>query len=395
MMENMKFILLSLLLLGCSQTATESPDASTADLNIPDTSPPSWTFTQMGTARTLNEDGRALFANVLVKDDLVIATYQIAQPDSLTDGKHLYYQTFDRALNPDKSEDYAINVDSTEPIDWKGDLGDHKLLLVGDSIFMVAIKKGDPLAAVIEFSLDFSYVAGPTYVGNPDKLYERHEDMGFGTNGSDLYLQFFSQVVENDPTSWQAVIYRVNEDLELVDSAFVKPESGSFVTGTSILFVPKGQMKAPEDRLQSFSTNLDYGNSERVGIHTFATDMSLNIIANSTQTIVERELDTYFPVGPSYNTKHQLWIVGYTMENFENEHGTFGVSQELGPSYITIFDADWKELETIQVNEGSTAFRVMTQSVGDDIYVAYDEMDFSGSVSTSRARIERYQIQAQ
>ena len=46
------------------------------------------------------------------------------------------------------------------------------------------------------------------------------------------------------------------------------------------------------------------------------------------------------------------------------------------------------------MNSGDPAFRVMTQTVGDDIYVVYDEMDFSGSATESRARIEHYKIGA-
>jgi len=379
------------MMLGLWACGGEEPSV---DNGSKDTVIADWSFSLAGEPRTLNAQGRGLFANVLVTDDTVITTYQIAQPDSLTNGKHLFYQTFDRELTPDKGETFAINVDSADPIDWKGDLGDHKLVLVGDSIFMVAIKKGDSQAAIVEFDLDFSYISGPVYLGNPNGMEERHEDMGFCSDGTALYAQFFSQVIPNDPSSWQAVIYKLGENGEVESSAFVKPESGSFVTGTSILFVPKGQMGASQDHLQSFSTNRDYGNSARVGIHTFATDMDLKLISGSTQTIVERELDTYFPVGPSFNAKHQLWIVGYTMENFEGEHGTRGISQELGPSFITIFDAYWTELETIQVNSGDPAFRVMTQTVGDDIYVVYDEMDFSGSATESRARIEHYKIGA-
>ncbi len=102
--------------------------------------------------------------------------------------------------------------------------------------------------------------------------------------------------------------------------------------------------------------------------------MDLELIEDSTRDIVVAELDTYFPVGPSYNTKHQLWVVGYTMENEEGEHGIQGKSQELGPSFITIFDAEWSQLQTIQLNNSAPAFRVMTQTEGDDIYIVYDEM---------------------
>jgi hypothetical protein len=122
-----------------------------------------------------------------------------------------------------------------------------------------------------------------------------------------------------------------------------------------------------------------------VGIHTFATDMMLQFITGSRIDIIEEALDVYFPTGPSFNSKHQLWVVGYTMENEEGEHGAKGKSVELGPSFIQIFDADWASIETIPVNNGEVSFRVMTQTEGDDIYVVYDEMDKYGAAQSSRA----------
>jgi len=358
------------------------------------TAPGSWAFSRVGDPLTLNSDGRALFANVLLHDDELIVTHQIAGPDSLTDGKNLYFQTFDRDLSPTSAQDTAIDVNDSSDVDYQGDLGDHKLLLSGDSIYMVALLKGQPGAGVIEFGLDFAYRAGPTIFGNPVKQEESQVDMGFTSDGENLYAQFFSRPADGPPDTWRAVIYRLTHGLQSVDSAFVKPEKGSVVTGTAIIYVPAGQMNARADRLQSFSTNLDYGNAQRVGIHTFASDMDLKLIEGSTRDIVVEALDTYFPVGPSFNTKHQIWVVGYTMENEEGEHGTMGKSKELGPSFIRIFDAEWNVLDTIQINENSPAFRVMTQTEGDDIYVIYDEMDKDGTATESRARIERYRIEA-
>ena len=372
----------------CSESTTDNRSGAAAGGDG------AWSFSRIGEPLTLNSSGRALFANVLLDDDNLIVTYQTAGPDSLTDSKNLYFQTFDRALSQTAAEDTAISVNDTSDFDWQGDLGDHKLLLADDSIYMVAILKGHSGAGVMKFDLDFSYQAGPTFLGNPSMEEESQADMGFTSDGENLYAQFFSRPAGGPPDSWRAVIYRLTHALESVDSAFVEPETGSFVTGTAIIYVPAGQMNASADRLQSFSTNRDYGNAQRVRIHTFASDMTLKLIEGSTRDIVEAELDTYFPVGPSFNRKHQLWVVGYTMENEEGEHGAKGQSKELGPSFIAIFDADWTLLQTIQINEKNPAFRIMTQTEGDDIYVVYDEMDKGGMVTTSRARIERYGIQA-
>jgi hypothetical protein len=370
-------------LLACGESP-KAPDDGTGDLM----------FTRVAEPLTLNSEGRALFANVLLNGEQVIVTYQTANADSLTDGKNLYFQTFDRALTQTAAQAVAIDVDDASDVDWQGDLGDHKLVLSGDSIYMVAILKGQPGAGVLKFGLDFSYQAGPTIFGNPSKEEESQVDMGFTSDGENLYAQFFSRPAGGSPDTWRAVIYRLTHGLEPINSAFVQPEKGSIVTGTAIIHVPAGQMNASADRLQSFSTNLDYGHAERVGIHTFASDMTLNLIQGSTRDILVAELDTYFPVGPSFNRQHQIWVVGYTMENEEGEHGAMGKSKELGPSFISLFDAKWTLLETIQINEGNPAFRVMTQTEGDDIYVVYDEMDKDGTVTASRARIERYTIQA-
>ena len=353
-----------------------------------------WSISRKAAPITLNRKGRALFANLLLDGDRLIVTYQLAGPTSLTDDKHLYFQTFDRSLVQATPEAIAIDVHEDGGVDWRGDLGDHKLVLAGDAIYMVAILKGEAQAAVMEFGLDFSYRAGPVFVGLRSKEEESHVDMGFASDGEQLYAQFFSRPPGAGPERWRAAIYRLSHGLELVDSAFVAPEKGSFVTGTAIVHVPAGQMGATTERMQIFSTNRDYGNPNRVGIHTFAADMDLEFIPGTTRDIVTAELDTYFPVGPSFNRKHQIWVVGYTMENEEGEHGRVGRSRELGPSFIEIFDPEWHPIQTIALNDGDPAFRIMTQTEGDDIYVVYDEMDKAGTVSSSRARIEWYRIQA-
>ncbi|GEM_PF-1292415 len=350
-----------------------------------------WDFDRVRGPLTLNTTGRGLFANVLLRDDTVYVTYQTAAADSLTGGKNLYFRMFDRELNALTNEAVGIDVYSTAYMDWQGDLGDHKLVLESDRIYVVAIVKGDPRPAVLSFGLDFEYLAGPTYLDLPAGTTERYSDMGFGSDGDSLYAQFFNQPAGSLPEQWGASIYRINQGLVQEDHAVVYPEQGSFVTGTSIVFVPRGQMGAGMDRLQIFSTNRDFGNQQRVGIHTFAADTDLALIPGSTRDLIVADLDIYFPTGPSWNERHQLWVLGYTMENFEGDHGG-PTSRELGPSFLSIFDAEWGLIETIPLNEGDPAFRVMTQTEGDDIYVVYDEMDKQGSVTSSRARIEHYRI---
>jgi hypothetical protein len=346
----------------------------------------------------MNTEGRAVFANVLLDGEDVIATYQTAPLNTLNEDKNLYYRVYDRSLEETAGQSYLINVheplviENSEGLDFDGDLGDHKLVLMGDYIYFISILKGQEQAGVVKFNKNFEPVAGPLYIGDDDHEVEGHLDMGFCGDGHHLYAQFFYQNKSQTPDGWAASIYQISTDLEEKKMAVVKPDEGTFVTGTSCVFVPSGEMGVTQDRLQIFSTNLDYGNAERVGIHTFAADMMLEFIPESRKDIIVEELDVYFPTGPSYNAKHQLWVVGYTMENFEGEHGVKDISVELGPSYIQIFDADWTPLKTIAVNDGDGAFRVMTQTEGDDIYVVYDEMDKYGDATSSRARIEHYKI---
>ena len=67
----------------------------------------------------------------------------------------------------------------------------------------------------------------------------------------------------------------------------------------------------------------------------------------------------------------------------------------MGPSFISIYDAEWNEIETIALNDGDYAFRVMLETEGDDIYVAYDEMDLYAWNPTSQAKLEHFRITAQ
>jgi hypothetical protein len=387
---------------ACGSSKEESPTPPTTDapdVSSPDTGEPTqWQFELVKGPLTLNSDGRAVFANVLLDGETVIATYQTAPPDTLNTDKNLYFRTYDRSLGEIDGEETAIDVhvpltiDGKDVLDFDGDLGGHKLVLMNDLIYFVAILKGREDVAYMAFDKSFKPMAGPLYFGIEQKKIEAHLDMGFCGDGHHLYAQFFYQNGETPPEEWGASIYQLSPDMEQKNHALVYPDEGTFVTGTSCVFVPAGQMGVTADRLQIFSTNKAYGDPKRVGIHTFAADMMLEFVAGSRSDIIVEDLDVYFPTGPSYNATHQLWVVGYTMENAEGEHGMKDKSVELGPSFIQIFDADWKPIQTIPVNGGEAAFRVMTQTEGDDLYVVFDEMDKYGWAESSRARIEHYRI---
>ncbi|MBI4592314.1 hypothetical protein HY733_02610 [Candidatus Uhrbacteria bacterium] len=341
-------------------------------------------------------EGRGLFANVLLHDNEVFVTYQIAPFDSLMKDKNLYYRVYNREAKELKGQTLAIDVTDENSM-WGGDLGDQKFTIIDDVLYMVSLVMGTEKVRLMKFDLDFNALENEVQIG--DGATEQFADMGMANDGEFIYTQFFYQGIgATSPDEWGAKMYKLDKRLNVVDSAVVFPETGSFVTGTSLTYVPKGQMGAQQNRFQIFSTNLDYGNTSRVGIHTFAIDANtLKLIPGSTQTIIERDLDVYFPTGVSWNEKHQLWVVGYTQEIAEGVHTNenSGELQEVGPSFITLFDANWVELETIQLNDGENAFRVMLQTEGDDIYAVYDEMDKNGLVRTSIAKMEHYKIAEQ
>ena len=366
------------------------------------------------------ERGRAVFADVmLVEDTRVFVTYQLAGFDAFCEGKSLYFQELDRNLSRVRSETVVIDVDSvgsifrpTETV--SGDLGDHKFVLVDDTFVMLTTLPGEPEARLIRFDTDFQPLDDLTGDSSLARVGDENDgdrllDMGFATGGGHLYAQFFDQPDGGTVTDWSAQLYKLDMDLSVVAEALVQPEAGTFVTGTSLVWVPAGQMGASEDRLQSFSPNRDYGNSQRTNIHTFTTSAAdLTLVADSTQTITDAALDVYFPTGADWNEAHQLWVVGYTQEISEGLHGqqVDGADacdpeaahpsdeelREVGPSFISVYDVEWNELQTIQLNDGNPAFRVMLETEGNDIYVAYDEMDLYAWQDTSVAKLERFRI---
>jgi len=330
---------------------------------------------------------RGLFADVLVKNNSVWTTYQIASDTTLSFGKGLWYKKFDRNLGLLQGQSMGINVfaDTT----FSNDLGDHQITYMNDTLYIVALIVGHGNGAgVFKYDTTFNKISGPVYVG--DSTTDACLDMGIGNDGTNIYTQFYHVPLTcSIPECWGAKLYKLNAALDVLDSNVVDPGSGTFVTGTSIVHVPNGQMGATQDKLQIFSTNRDYGNALTVGIHTFASDMNLQYISGSPQTIIEEDLDTYWPCGVSWNQAHQLWVVGYTKEVSD----TIFPNEEIGPSYLKIFDPAWNLVDSFQLNLGNNAFRVMTETEGDDIYVVYDEMPFlHHTVTVSACKIEHFRI---
>ncbi len=336
---------------------------------------------------TLNGSGRGVFADVLLRGDRVWAVYQTARPRTLVDGKHLFLRIFDRQLKDVAGERKVIDVYAADPrgkLMLDGDLGDHKLTVMGDRVYILAMVKGKRQAGIWAYDSQMRrIVAGPTWIGQAGV--DRWTDMGLGQDGTYLYAQAFHQPRGTGPDRWAAKLVKLDRSLKVVKQGIVRPDSGTFVTGTAVV--------ARGDRLAVFSTNRDYGSRKRVGIHTFTVDAkTLRLVRGSTKTIIERELDVYFPVGVSWNKRHRRWLVGYTMEPREDAHGRG--HKELGPSFVALFDERWNLLQTVSLNNGQWAFRVMIDTSDDDVYVVYDEMDKAGKTSRSRARLERFKFKA-
>lgn len=383
--------------------------------------PATITVSRVGEVHALHEAdrGRAVFADVmLIGEDQVVATYQLAGPDSFCEGKSLYFQVLDRGLSPRQEERLLIDVGAEGSIfrqssEMPGDLGDHKFTVVGDTVVMLTTVPGEPHARLIRFDSDLNPIdslfddSALSRVGDEEED-DRLLDMGFANDGENVYAQFYNNPPMSMPEDWGARIYKLDGDFGPIGDVIVQPEEGIFLTGNSLVFVPEGMMGATEDRLQSFSRNRDPGSGQPSGIHTFAVRASdLSLIRESTRTIAESELDLYFPTGADFNERHQVWVVGYTREIAAGVHGRrvmganacMGTPQpageeyrELGPSFIGIFDADWNEIQTLELNDGEYAFRVMLETDGDDIYVIYDEMDLYTWRTISQAKIEHFRI---
>ena len=384
------------------------------------------TITRLGEIHPLHsgDSGRGVFADVmLLGNDRVITTYQLAGADSFCQGKSLYFQEFKRDLSPVESQRKIIDVNAEGSIyrqssERPGDLGDHKFTVLGDTIVMLTTIPGDSEGRLIRFDQTFYPIddltddTQLTRIGDQNQE-DRLLDMGFANDGSYLYAQFYNQPINSPPASWGAQLYKyqLDDDFEQIGEKVVQPEEGIFLTGTSLVYVPEGMMGATEDRLQNFSPNRAPDSDEPSGIHTFAVKASdLSLIKGSTRTIAESALDLYFSTGADWNEKHQLWVVGYTEEIAAGIHGlqfpeanacrggvkpAGEIYRELGPSFISIYDAEWNEIQTIALNDGDYAFRVMLETEGDDIYVAYDEMDLYAWNPVSQAKLEHFQITGQ
>jgi len=332
---------------------------------------------------TLNDHGRGLFSSLLLYNSKVIATYQIAKPTTLRDGKHLYYKVFDRNLKVTSGQKIAINVKNTF---YKGDLGDHKLTKIGNSIYMIALLKGRKGAAIIKMDSNFKRLSKPFFIGR--KKGDRTLDMGFASDGKSLYAQFFFQINEFEPSTWKTSLYKVNTGLNQVSSNVVTPSKKGLMSGSSLVYVPKGVMGAKQDQIQAFTVNRDHGNPN-VGIQTFAVNASdLKLIKGSRKDIIKRKRRSYFPTGTAWNKKHNIWFIGYTMEQSHK----MAFKDELGPSFVDIFNKNFRLLKRIQINKNKNAFRVMLKTDEDDLYVVFDEMDGFGKAKKSLAKIEHYKI---
>ena len=407
-----------------STTGTTTTGTTTTGTTTPGGS---FAFERVGGILELHDPnrGRAVFADVMIAPQgQLIATYQLSPFETLCEDKSLYFQKFDRELNRLQDETIAIDVNIKGSVFWPpthqaGDLGDHKFTIMGDTIYMLTTVPGGEQARLLRFELDFNPIDDLTDDGSVARVGDENADdqlldMGFGNDGTHLYAQFYNQPDNSEPDEWGAQIYQLNDALQVTAEAVVLPESGTFLTGTSIVPVPAGNMGALEDVLVSFSPNTDYGSTDPIGIHTMTTRRSdLSLISGSTQTIASDKLDLYFPTGADFNEAHQIWVVGYTQEVALGVQGSSATINgedasacddevlpkgenyhELGPSFISIYDADWTLLETIGLNDGGLAMRVMLETEGDDIYVAYDEMDKYAWAITSVAKIEHFRISA-
>jgi hypothetical protein len=68
------------------------------------------------------------------------------------------------------------------------------------------------------------------------------------------------------------------------------------------------------------------------------------------------------------------------------------VNEEVGPSFIKVFDPSWNLIDSLPLNLGNDAFQVQTVTYDDDIYVTYDEMNKSGTSMPCAAKIEHFKI---
>ena len=327
---------------------------------------------------------RGLFADVIVKGNSVWTTYQIAPDTTLSYGKSVWYKKFDRNLFMTQGQTNGIDVFADTL--FSNDLGDHQFSLLNDTLYTVAIIKNHDWVGVMKYDTLFQRVGGPIYVG--DLSTDVFFDMGIGNDGTNVYTQI--QYKPNPIQEyWGAKVFKINPALtHVLDSVIAYPDTGSFVTGTSIVYTPVGEIGATEDKLNIFSTDKMYDIPNPVNIHTFAVRPDLSSINGSTQVVIAEDKDVYWPCGVSVNYDHDLWVIGYTKEMSLNVFP----GEELGASFVKVFDANWSLVDSISLNNGDSTFRVMTETVGDDIYVVYDEMNKAGNSPSSSTKIEHFKI---
>lgn len=358
----------------------------TADLTLAIKSRPEASIALAAGPVTLNTKDRGLFVTPVISGQSVYVAYQLAPADSMNN-KSLYYQKLDRNLNQLTPE--TIGIDVSTDTAFGGNLGDYKLAFSNGRLFMATLSNASPLTALCELDMAFKRIAGPVFAGNAAT--DKPQDMAFACDGNYLYLQNLYAPAGSQPTSWQTSVYKYTTGLSFAASAQVKPESRSVCTGNAMVFVPGGAMGAAKDTIQAFSTNNDFA-APLVNIQTYSIDPAgLTLNAGSTRVIVS-DSKTYFPVGACFNTTYDIWVVCYEKEIAP---GTLITGEDLGIGYVSVYDRDWNALQTLTVNGGSPAMRLMAATEGSDLYVAYDEMNGSGTSAASRARIELYKISAQ
>jgi hypothetical protein len=179
--------------------------------------------------------------------------------DAFCEGKSLYFQELDRNLDRVRSETVVIDVDAvgsvfrpTETV--AGDLGDHKFVVVNDTFVMLTTLPGEPEARLIRFDTNFEPIDDLTSDSSLARVGDENDgdrllDMGFETGGGYLYAQFYDQPDGGTVTDWSAQLYQLDMNLSVVAEALVQPEEGTFMTGTSLVWVPAGEMGVREDRL--------------------------------------------------------------------------------------------------------------------------------------------------
>ncbi|MCH8330879.1 MAG: SprB repeat-containing protein, partial [Bacteroidetes bacterium] len=331
----------------------------------------------------LNDHGRGLSPNVLVKGPSVWTTYQVSDTTILNYGKSIYYKKWKRDLSNTPNE--TMGVDVINDAIFSSDLNDHNWTLMDNKFYFIGMLNAQDQVAMIIYDTLFNRQSSPVFFG--DTATDDFTGMGLTNDGFTLYAVFHSiPDTCQSPSCWGAKIHKLNGSLQHDGNDVVIPETGSFGPGCSVTYVPQGEMNSPQNRLQIFSVDEEFTSTNTIGIHTFASNQSITYILNTTIPLIQENNDVYYPSGVSWNQKHQVWVIGYTQEATS---GAFP-NEGRGPSYLRIISKTWQTLETFQLNNNNPAMRVRTATLDDDIYVVYDELDLNANTVGAEAKIEHY-----